>query len=58
MLAGETWVIFAEVRVSTKLRDTLEDSAPMTTDGLAATIWPADAVEIDMSVESPESRIW
>src|SRR3954470_860639 len=51
-------MIFAEVRVATKLRDTLEDSAPMTTDGLAATIWPADAVEIDMSVESPESRTW
>src|SRR4051812_33178819 len=28
----------------------------MTTEGLPATIWPADAVEIDMSVESPESR--
>jgi hypothetical protein len=51
-------MIFALVRVSTKLRDTLEDSAPMTTDGLPATIWPADAVEIDMSVESPESRTW
>ena len=57
MLAGETCVILAAVRVSTKLRDTLEDSAPMTTDGLAATMVPADAVEIDMSVESPESRM-
>ena len=49
-------MILAAVRVSTKLRDTLDDSAPMTTDGLAATMVPADAVEIDMSVESPESR--
>src|SRR5262245_54780806 len=44
--------------VSTKLSVTLEDSAPRTTDGLAATICPAEAVEIDMSVESPESRTW
>ncbi len=58
MFAGETWVIFASVRVSTKFSDTLEDAAPITTDGLAATMSPADAVETDMSVESPESRIW
>src|SRR4051794_35788491 len=30
----------------------------MTTDGLPATMVPAEAVEIDMSVESPESRTW
>ena len=59
MLAGETWVILAAARVSTKLRDTLDDSAPMTTDGFAATMVPAEPVEIDMSVESPESRtLW
>src|SRR4051812_5461802 len=28
----------------------------MTTEGWPLTIWPAEAVEIDMSVESPESR--
>ncbi len=55
MLAGEICTILLSVRVSTKFRDTLEDAAPTTTDGFSATMVWAAAVEIDMSVESPES---
>ena len=59
MLAGETSVILLSAKVSTTLSETLEDAAPMTTDGLLATRVPAEAVETDMSVESPESRtLW
>ena len=52
-------VILLSAKVSTKLSETLDDAAPMTTDGLRATRVPAEAVETDMSVESPESRtLW
>ena len=51
-------MILASVRVSTKFSETLDDAAPITTEGLAETRVPAEAVETDMSVESPESSIW
>ena len=55
MLAGETSTILLSAKVSTTLSETLDEAAPMTTDGLPATSVPAEAVETDMSVESPES---
>ena len=55
MLAGEISTILLSAKVSTTFSETLDDAAPMTTDGLLATSVPADAVETDMSVESPES---
>ena len=55
MLAGETSTILLSAKVSTTFSETLDEAAPMTTDGLDATRAPAEAVETDMSVESPES---
>ena len=55
MLAGEISTILLSAKVSTTFSETLDDAAPMTTEGLLATSVPAVAVETDMSVESPES---
>src|SRR6478609_9164342 len=55
VLAGEISTILLSAKVSTTLRETDDDAAPMTTDGLLATrVW-AEAELTDMSVESPES---
>ncbi len=55
MLAGEISMILLSAKVSTTFSETLDDAAPMTTDGLLSTSVPAEAVETVMSVESPES---
>jgi hypothetical protein len=55
VLAGETSTILLSANVSTTLSETLDEAAPITTDGLPATSVPAEDVETDMSVESPES---
>ncbi len=55
MLAGEISTILLSANVSTTFSETLDEAAPITTDGLLATSVPAVAVETDMSVESPES---
>ena len=55
MLAGETSTILLSAKVSTTLSETLDEAAPTTMDGLPAISVPAEEVETDMSVESPES---
>jgi hypothetical protein len=56
-LAGEICTLHFETMVSTKLRLTLEDSAPSTTCASEEAIWAAEAVETDRSDEAPESVI-